>query len=41
MPAAVELVQELELSLRESSRLYNFPLEILRRRVNGTVAKDS
>ena len=40
MAAAVEQVQKQELSLREASRLYNIPLETLRRRVNGTVAID-
>ena len=40
MAAAVEQVQKQELSLRESSRLYNVPLEMLRRRVSGIVAID-
>ena len=40
MAAAVDQVQQQGLSLRESSRLYNVPLETLRRRVNGTVAID-
>jgi predicted HTH domain antitoxin len=38
MATAVEQVQKQELSLREASRMYNVPLETLRRRVNGTVA---
>ena len=40
MAAAVKHVEEHGFSLRESSRLYNVPLETLRRRVNGTVAVD-
>ena len=38
MATAVEKVQKQELSLREASRMYNVPLETLRRRVTGTVA---
>ena len=38
--AAVDQVQQQGLSLRESSRLYNIPLETFRRRVNETVAID-
>ena len=40
MASAVKHVEEHGFSLRESSRLYNVPLETLRRRVNGTVAVD-
>ena len=40
MKAAVDHVQSQGASLRESSRLYNIPLETLRRRVNGTVVID-
>ena len=38
MKAAVDHVPSQGASLRESSRLYNVPLETLRRRVNETVA---
>ena len=40
MKAAVDHVQSQGATLRESARLYNVPLEMLRRRVNGTVAID-
>ena len=40
MKAAVDHVQSQGASLRESSRLHNIALEMLRRRVNGTVAID-
>lgn len=38
MATAIEQVQKQELSLTEGSRMYNVPLETLRRRVNETVA---
>ena len=38
MATAVEQMQKQELSLREASRMYNVPLETLRRSVIGTVA---
>ena len=38
MATSVDQVQKQELSLREASRMYNVPLETLRRRVNGTVS---
>ena len=40
MAAAVSEVEKQQLTLRESSRLYNVPLETLRRRVNGLVPMD-
>ena len=38
MATAVEQVQKQELSLREASRMYNVPLETLRRGVDRTVS---
>ncbi len=40
METAVSQVQNEGMLLREASRMYNVPLETLRRRVNGSVAID-
>ncbi len=40
METAVSQVQNEGMLLREASRLYNVPLETLRRRINGSVAID-